>query len=185
MLDHFRAFAHATCSPTWNAAVDSTYGLIAVMQQPKTSSSGLLPDFIVDTQGTPVPAAPNFLEGDGDGQYSWNSCRVPWHIATDYLVSKDARAKTAVQKMNTWVISATGGNPGNIVTGYKLDGTVGVTGNGKSQAFSSPFGVAALLSGNQAWVDSLWSSRAISEAYYADSITMMSLLVMSGNWWTP
>jgi endo-1,4-beta-D-glucanase Y len=184
-LDHFRAFATASCSGTWKGAVESVYGLIATMQQPKTSSSGLLPDFIVDTQTAPKPAAAGFLEGPGDGEYSWNSCRVPWRIATDYIVSKDARAKSAIQKMDTWVIGATGGNPNNIVSGYKLDGSKGATGMYVTSAFISPFGVAAMLSGNQQWLDNIWSSRQINEAYYADSITMMSLLVMSGNWWAP
>jgi hypothetical protein len=42
-----------------------------------------------------------------------------------------------------------------------------------------------MLSGNQAWLDALWTSRAINEGYFGDSITMYSMLVMSGNWWPP
>jgi endo-1,4-beta-D-glucanase Y len=186
MLDHFRAFGRATCSSTWSAGIDSVYQLIAAIQKPSISSSGLLPDFVIDTASDPKPPVGIFLEGPGDGEYSWNACRVPWRLATDYLVSRDARAKTAVQKMNTWVIAKSGGHPGSIATGYALDGSKGATDKGgHSSAFASPFGVAALLSSNQAWVDTLWTSRAINEAYYADSITMMSLLVMSGNWWAP
>jgi hypothetical protein len=145
----------------------------------------LLPDFIVDTATSPSPAPANFLEGPGDGQYNYNSCRTPWRIATDYIASKDARAKTAIQKMNTWIISNTGGDPAKILDGYTLAGGKGAGQSGPSAAFSSPFGVAAMLGSDRAWLDKLWTSRQIDGDYYADSITMLSMIVMSGNWWEP
>jgi hypothetical protein len=100
-------------------------------------------------------------------------------------VSKDARAKTAIQKMNAWVMAKTNHDPSQILSGYKLSGDKGTTQGGPSAAFSSPFGVAAMLGTDQGWLDALWSSRHINEGYYADSITMLSMIVMSGNWWAP
>jgi hypothetical protein len=35
------------------------------------------------------------------------------------------------------------------------------------------------------WLDRLWTSRSIDEDYYGDSITMLSMIVLSGNWWSP
>ena len=110
---------------------------------------------------------------------------MPWRLATDYIVSKDARAKTAIQKMNDWIMTKTSHDPSQIKDGYKLNGDDGSTQHGPSAAFSSPFGVAAMLGTDQAWLDALWSSRHIQEGYYADSITMLSMIVMSGNWWAP
>ena len=40
---------------------------------------------------------------------------------------------------------------------------------------------------DQAWVDSLWSDIAATGAqgYYGDSIKMLVMLTMSGNWFQP
>jgi endo-1,4-beta-D-glucanase Y len=185
MLDHFRAFGAASGAASWMMSVDSVYQLIATMQSGFASSTGLLPDFIVNTTSSPKPAAANFLEGPSDGQYAYNSCRVPWRISTDYLVSGDARAKTAIQSMNNWIMNETGHDPSNILDGYTLSGGKGAGQSGSSKAFSSPFGVAAMLGSDQAWLDAIWTSRAIDEGYYADSITMLCMIVMSGNWCAP
>jgi endo-1,4-beta-D-glucanase Y len=187
MLDHFRAFGKATGDAAhWQSGtVDATYGVISAIESNQSAMTGLLPDFIVNTNTAPAPAPPNFLEGPTDGEYAYNSCRTPWRITTDYIVSGDTRAKDAITKMNTWIIANTGGDPSMIMDGYTLSGGKGSQQSGPSEAFSSPFAVAAMLSGNQAWLDALWSSRSISEGYYADSITMYSMLVLSGNWWPP
>jgi endo-1,4-beta-D-glucanase Y len=185
MIDHFRSYATATMDSSWGMSVDGVYGLISTMQMNYSPSTGLLPDFVVATTTTPAPAQPNFLEGARDGQYGWNSCRTPWRIGTDYLASGDSRSKTAIQPMNTWIMSATGNDPSMIMDGYTLSGGKGSGQSGPSQAFSSPFGVAAMLGTDQAWLDSIWSSRQINEGYFADSITMICMIVMSGNWWAP
>jgi endo-1,4-beta-D-glucanase Y len=185
MLDHFRAFGDATGDTFWTKSVDSVYSLIGTIQTKYSPSTGLLPDFVVKTNAQPKPASANFLEGPADGQYNYNSCRVPWRIATDYVVSGDSRAKAALQKMNKWIIGKTGGNPGSIRDGYTLAGGNGTGSSGPSGAFSSPFGVAAIVGTDQAWVNKIWASRAINEAYYEDSITLLSMIVMSGNWWKP
>jgi endo-1,4-beta-D-glucanase Y len=183
MLDHFRAFGRATGDASWQTTVDSTYSLIATIQQKFSPMTGLLPDFVVNTNAAPQPAPANWLESANDGNYYYNSCRTPWRMATDYIASGDMRAKTAVTGINSWIVGATNGMPSSIVDGYTLAG--GSIGTGASSAFSSPFAVAAMLSGNQQWLDALWSSRAITEDYFADTITMYAMLVMSGNWWPP
>lgn len=185
MLDHFRAMGVASGDAAWMQSVDSVYQLIATMQANDSPSTGLLPDFVVMTTSSPAPAPAKFLEGASDGQYAYNSCRVPWRIATDYLVSGDARAKTAIQKMDAWIMSEASHDPSNILDGYTLSGGKGAGQSGPSSAFSSPFGVAAMLGSDQAWLDAIWSSRHIDEGYYGDSITMLCMIVMSGNWCAP
>ena len=73
--------------------------------------------------------------------------------------------------------------------GYSLAG--GVTGGGPSLAFSAPFAVSAMVEpavgSNAPWLNALWDDLAgqgISE-YYGDSIKMLAMIVVSGNWWTP
>jgi len=186
MLDHFRAFGAATGDATWTQSVDAVYGLVAHMQTTFSPTTGLLPDFIIKTTtAAPTPAPSKFLEDVTDGEYGYNSCRVPWRIATDYIVSHDPRAKAALDKINAWIIKTTNGNPSKILDGYTLAGGKGAGQSGPSAAFSSPFGVSAMVWTDQAWLDAIWKSRAINEDYYADTITMIDLIVMSGNWWSP
>ena len=42
-------------------------------------------------------------------------------------------------------------------------------------------------SSNQAWLDAIWKDLVAggSQGYYEDSIKMLSMIVMSGNWWEP
>jgi endo-1,4-beta-D-glucanase Y len=188
MLDHFRSFGNAMTAAAdkaaWSSAVDATYGVADAIQTKFSPSTGLLPDFIVDTNTSPRPAPSNYLEAPTDGEYSWNSCRVPWHIATDYVVSSDPRAKKLLTLMNTWVVGATGGDPGQIVSGYALGGAP-IPGQSPSSPFTSPFGVAAMAGTDQAWLDAIWNGMAVNQGYYGDSITLLSMIVMSGNWWAP
>jgi hypothetical protein len=185
MLDHFRAFGRATGNASWQSTVDATYTLISTMQTKFSPMVGLLPDFVINANTSPAPPVGMYLEGPYDGDYFYNSCRTPWHITTDYIASGDARPKSAIQTIDGWIMNTTGGDPTKIVDGYTLSGGKSGGATGPSSAFSSPFAVAAMLSGNQQWLDALWSSRAIAEDYFADSITMYSMLVLSGNWWPP
>jgi hypothetical protein len=185
MLDHFRSYASFTCDPVWTQGLNATYSLISTMQTNFSPTTGLLPDFIASTDTSPQPAPANFNEGITDGEYAYNSCRTPWRIATDYVVSGDARAKSALQLMNSWIMSATGNDPTQIKDGYTLSGGKGSSQSGASSAFTSPFGVAAMVGTDQAWLDAIWGGMAINSGYYGDSITMLDMIVMSGNWWAP
>jgi endo-1,4-beta-D-glucanase Y len=185
MLDHFRAFDTATGDQSWTKTIDNIYTLVDTMQMSFAPKTGLLPDFVINTTAMPMPAPPNFLEDVTDGEYAYNACRVPWRIATDYIVAKEPRAKTAAAKWNSWIMMTTNNDPTMIMDGYKLDGTKGSGQTGTASAFSSPFGVSAMLGSDQSWLDKIWSTRSISEDYFGDSITMISMIVMSGNWWTP
>jgi endo-1,4-beta-D-glucanase Y len=105
MPDHLRAYAAATADAVWTDVLDTTYGIVDSVQTNHSPATGLLPEFIVDPLGAPAPAAPGFLEGDNDCAYDYNACRDPWRLATDYLVSGEARAKTAGHGSTTSGIS--------------------------------------------------------------------------------
>ncbi|MEK5031845.1 glycosyl hydrolase family 8 [Paenibacillus sp. FSL R7-0302] len=184
MVNHFKAFQAATGDARWQNVTNKTYTLINSLYTGYSSATGLLPDFVVYSNNTYKPAAANFLESQRDGDYNYNSCRVPWRITTDYLLTGDNRALSQLNQLNTWIKAKTGGTPGNIKDGYKLDGTT--FGSYNSGAFYGPFGVGAMTSSaNQSWLNSLWSHTANSAAedYYEDSLKLFSMIVMSGNWW--
>lgn len=188
MLNHMRNFASSSNDMSWNALIDKTYAIINELHQNYSPDTGLLPDFTENVKGLYVPARASFLERVLDGSYSWNACRTPWRIATDYILSGDERAWDQLTKLNSWIREATNENPANIKSGYKLDGEALVTyGN---LAFSTPFAVSAMIDeDNQEWLDDLWtytSGIATNKANYFDNtIRLLCLIMVSGNWWTP
>ena len=186
MLEHLRAYADASADAEWTRVADTTYALIATIQRDASPTTGLLPDFIENVDTTPRPARPGFLEGAADGRYGYNACRTPWRIATDYLLAGDTRAQAALLPINTWLRSATDGDPHKVMGGYKLDGTAAV--DYYEPAFAAPFGVGAMVSAaNQDWLNAAWDriTDGTSDGYYSDTLRMQALIVMSGNWWTP
>ena len=190
MPGHLRAFAAAAGATPWSDVLDHTYAVFDGLQTTFSPTTGLLPDFIADPLGSPAPVAPNFLEGANDGAYDYNACRVPWRLGTDFLMSGDARAKTAVQRMTTWIRTATAGDPGQIKAGYQLNGTLSPGADYRSMAFVVPFGVGAMAdTANQAWLNDLWdlvvATPLDAEDYYGNTLKLLGMIVMSGNWWSP
>ena len=188
IMDHFRAFACAVNDTNWNSVINTCYNLVVTMQTNYSPETGLLPDFIVDMNTSPKPADPNYLEGDLDGNYSYNACRDPWRLASDYLINGDERAKEAVIKINQWLIEACGGSAQNIHAGYYLDGEPAV--GWSDIAFTAPFTVGAMLdTTNQEWLNKLYSKILSSNiaygGYYDNTLKLLSLITISGNYWVP
>ncbi len=186
MTQHLKDFANASGQPRWIDVVDQTYRIEQILFGDHAPQTGLLPDFAVRSGSTYRPAPPNFLESENDGNYNWNSARTPWRIGTDYLMTGDERPKAQLAAMNAWIKSATGGDPGKVAQGYTLDGVP--LDPDTDFSFSAPFAVSAMLdASNQEWLDALWAAMMEDPqtGYFADSIRVLSLIVVSGNWWSP
>jgi endo-1,4-beta-D-glucanase Y len=189
MLDHFRAYGKATNDMFWTQSVDAIHGLLDDIQMRVSPMTGLIPDFVVNTDKTPMAAPPKWPmdEGPTTGEYAYNSCRVPWRLTTDYVVSGDAKTKAEIQRMNQWIQTATGGVSKNIVDGYTLDGRISDSSAGKDLSFTAPFAVSAIVGSDQKWLDDLWTEvdAAPLSAYFGDTIKMVGEIVISQNWWAP
>ncbi|WP_371780449.1 glycosyl hydrolase family 8 [Streptosporangium subroseum] len=188
MIDHFRAFRKATGDTTWDTVRINHQNLIASQQANYAASTGLLADFVVNTNTTPKPAPGEVLEDASDGKYWWNACRDPWRIGNDAVTSGDAKSLAAARKLNTWIKSKTGGDPNKIAVGYSLNGTQ--ISSGSEPAFFAPFAVAALTdSGSQAWLDALWNKMLntpfTSSDYYSTSLQLQVMITVTGNHWVP
>ena len=151
-------------------------------------AAGLVPDFIRDTNTLPRPAAPQYLETVHDGDYSYNACRVPWRLAIDYLVSGEPRAQAVLRKTNAWVRGVAGDNPARILDGYDLRGHP--ISAGHAMSFTALFAVAAMIdAANQHWLDALWAEIVQTpredEEYYGNTLKLLAMIVLSGNWWPP
>ena len=189
MPDHFRAFGRATADPLWARVLDRGYQCVAALQG--QTATGLLPDFARNAaQGIPVPAPKKFLESKNDGQYFYNACRVPWRIGIDALLTGDPRARTACARLNTFIAKASGEDPVEIYAGYQLDTGKVIDRKDTSLAFSAPFAVSAMSEmTRQVWLDRLSDflvqPPGEDDDYFGRSINLLSLLVISGNWWSP
>jgi len=188
MMNHLRAYQSATGDATWTRVIEASYGLVEAMQTSYSPTTGLLPDFIQDINTTPRPARRGYLEGANDGRYGYNACRTPWRLTTDYLLSGEPRALDAVTKINAWIRNKTGNDPQRIYDGYDLNGNA--VSDYNALAFVAPFGVGAMVgANNQTWLNGIWRlvvNRPIeAEDYYGNTLKLLCLIVMSGNWWNP
>jgi len=190
LLNHFDIFALASGDSIWSQSSSDCMTLIDQMQMQFAPNTGLLPDFMIPAgaPGLPLkPAGPNFLEGPNDGAFGYNACRNPWRLGTYALTTGNTTVMTQTQNMATWIALASGGNPQNIRAGYALNGTPLPGSNYFTSVFAAPFGVAAMTEpGQQAFLNDTYDSvKNRREGYYEDSVSLLCMLVMTGNWWTP
>jgi endo-1,4-beta-D-glucanase Y len=192
MPGHFRAYGAASGDATyWSSAVTAVQNVVSNIQSNEAAATGLLPDFIqlVGAARDPQPAAANFLEGANDGNYWYNAGRDPWRLGVDAVLNYDSTTLAQVRKLNQWARTSTGGNPDNIKGGYLLNGAP--LNDWTDLFFISPFAVAAMTgttAADQIWLNSLYSRIYQSHDagnYYADAVTLQSLLAVTGNMWDP
>lgn len=187
---HFRAFARATGRNLWNEVIAASSQVIDDIQANFSPSTGLLPDFIQSISvpaKTWRPADPDFLEPPEDDTYNYNAGRAPWRLGADALLNNDGTSAAQAAKISAWAKAATNGAPTTFSPGYRLDGTPLHPAWAYSTFFVAPLGVAAMTAPNQqAWLDAIyaavWNKH---EDYYEDSINLLCLLVMTGNFWQP
>ena len=142
-----------------------------------------------EENGDYAPAEPEFLESETDGDFSYNSSRIPWRLGTDALMTGETRAKEQLNKMTSWIRQVTGNDPGKIYGGYKLDGSKALV-DYTDTSFSAPMMVSAMINpANQQWLNRLWDHNASistnDDVYFGNTLRLLSMIVVSGNWWSP
>ena len=190
MFDHMRSYYDATGDGRWTNVINQTYNVVNAIYNNYSSGTGLTCDFVVYNGSAYLPAPADFLEGATDGEYAYNSCRTPWRYATEYVLRGTTGILSEMRKMNSWIQTKSGGNASHIYPGYTLGGTALDT-SYTDDSFTTPFAVCAMIdSGNQTWMNTLWTwvaARGINsnDGYFGNSITMQSIIMISGNWWAP
>lgn len=166
----------------WDDATDAAYAAVAQVQRDHAAGTGLLPDFLVaDGDGGLRPAPPRFLEGEHDGDWSYNAFRFPWRLGADAARSGEPRAIAALRPVTTWALRASGGDPAALATGYTLAGEP-LPGYRWSSAIAiGPLAVAAMASDEADWLDATFAfTRDAEEGYYEDTVALLCLLELSG-----
>ncbi|SEM40188.1 Por secretion system C-terminal sorting domain-containing protein [Chitinophaga rupis] len=184
MLSHMRAFYQETNDAAWLNLINNLYSVYNQFSATYSPSTGLISDFVV--KNPPEPAPKNFIdEGPQTNEYNYNACRVPLRVVMDYALYGSTSAQTISNKIATWIIQKSGGNPASIRDGYQLNGTT--SGTDPEAVFVAPFVAAAVAnSANQAFVNSGWNFlKTKKSGYYSDSYSLLCQLFISGNWWKP
>ncbi|MFL5728584.1 MAG: glycosyl hydrolase family 8 [Cytophagaceae bacterium] len=190
MTGHFKTFYNVTADPRWNLVINQCYNTTNTTFVNYSPQTGLLPDFLQYSGGQYIPARPNYLESEFDGDFSYNACRTPWRLSMDFIVNGDGRALAQINTINSWIRNSASENPENIMAGYDLSGNKLPPGNDHSLAFTAPLAVAAMTgTSNQQWLNDvtgkLLNTSLDDDEYYGNSIKMLCLIVVSGNWWAP
>lgn len=184
MLSHLRAFYQETGDATWLNLINNLYSVYNSFTATYSPNTGLISDFVV--KNPPEPAPQNYIdEGPQTNEYNYNACRVPLRVVMDYAMYGSANAYTLANKMASWIITKTGGNPSAIKDGYKLNGTT--TGSDPEAVFVAPFVAASVVnSSNQSFLNSGWTFLTTKKSgYFSDSYSLLCQLFISGNWWKP
>ncbi len=170
MPGYYRVFDQFMGDPSWSKTANDVVTLYGLAANPMT---GLMVNE-VDQNGAPV-----------SGQtYDYNSCRIPWRAALDYLWYGTEAVKKELTLLSTWVNSV---GISKIVDGYKADGTVTGKYTGLN-AFVGGFAVGAMPD-TQAITDTFGTYFVgIADdngSYYGASLRTLYLLTLSGNQWNP
>ena len=188
ILDHFRSFSLIIANSQWDSVVNKCIKISNTIQSQYSSTSGLLPDFIIVRNNETIPVNANFLESEYDGNYYYNACRVPWRLTVDYLLWGDSKTLNIIKKFNNWIITSTNNNVNKIASGYYLDGSP-IHSDYQDVCFYGAFAVSAMLSDNQQWLDNLYEKMINDDIdnneYFQNTLKMLYLLTISQNIWKP
>jgi hypothetical protein len=198
---HYRVFASYTGDSHWTSVVTQAYTIIEASLNASNGNqgNGLVPAFSTST------GAPDQCGTAGASNqkhwYQYDSCRTPFRIGIDACLNDEAHAASYVAKASSFF---TPKGAAGIVDGYNLDGSENpqfsksppattVIDNGLSAAFIGPAGVGAMYpqSGQnyQPFIDDVYAHLIdlqhpmwVGGQYYDESWTMLTLLMMTGNY---
>ena len=183
IMQYMPVFAKVTGDDRWMKVYDTSCQIIRDMTD--EYGTGIIPDFIIKKDGRYVPAPANLLESENDGNYYYNACRVPWRVGMDGIINNNKDALYFSEKIDSFIVKKTGGDPQKIMAGYTPQGEEVSDWNDLS--FDAPFMLTAKCAGDTKWHDDI---RAMcldhgDDVYYGDSITMLCLIVDDGCWIIP
>lgn len=184
IVQYMPVFAQVTGDDRWLTLYNSTYDIINnIVDEYQT---GIIPDFFIkDSTGKFVPAPPNFLESENDGNCYYNSCRAPWRIGMDYLINGNTDALEFSKTISSFTEQAANYNPWNVMAGYTPDGKA--ISDWNDLCFTSPLIIAASAANDRNWHDTLRNMclNYGDDVYFGETITMLCLIIDDGCWIVP
>jgi hypothetical protein len=187
---HLKIFNKYLPDKLWLTVLYQMYDIISTVQDKYSNEAGLVPDFIILHDGKYIPAKGNYLESKYDGDFYFNACRLPMRVALDKIIYGDLKADS-LTKFNDWIQESTSNTVEGINSGYHLNGQKISKNVNTIPSFVGPIAVSAMMDReNQEWLNDLWDFIADEfdfddYKYYDNTLKMLSLLILSGNYWTP
>jgi len=184
-----RLFATVDATHAWATIATGNLSLMSTLSAKNTS--GLIPDWCYH-DGTLLSG---ITSDKFESYFLYDAIRIPWRLAHDYAWYGTATSKTLSDKITTWAISKSGGDPSQFYDGYLLNGNVfnNPDGNsafaslGKSQnpCFSAGLSIGAMTNtSNAAFMKSCWTIGSKNDAYgyyYTHTIQLLDMLFLTGN----
>lgn len=194
MIYSLRSFAKADTknSKKWNLVIARIQKIINNQMKRESKDNGLIPDFFIKEKGVFIAPNTKILESIHDGDYYFNSARIPWRYSMDSILNKKISISKQLSTLNKWIIKTTNTNPKNIVSGYYLrNGPPGQPfGTSNDLSFVAPFLVLSLLQkDNPNWTTNLWhhilSVPLESSTFFGNTLKLIAMIVATGNWISP
>ena len=190
MPGHLSTFYKYTWDREWLKANKEIYNMLEEINVWSVNKmTGLMPDFVHQN-----PARPNKNDSTGESNtehYYYNAARTPMRIAMGYLHYGNGKAKRASNSVASWarnqIIDGNSYDFNQYHSGYTVKGEPLPGSNYPSTAFISPILVAASVNPvNQQFINDGWDFiKSREESYFEDSINLLSMLILTGNWWNP
>jgi endo-1,4-beta-D-glucanase Y len=183
---YYRVFKQVDGNAGWDAVIETVYDTIdnALAAGQGNATNGLVPAWC-SSQGAAVGGQPF--------HYQYDSCRTPFRIGMDWCLHGETRARDYVAKTSGFFSNI---GAAAIVDGYNLDGTPRPqyspasgtpTLAQQSAAFLGPAAVGAMSNASyRTFLDAAYMRVATSQAlvggaYYDESWTVISLLMLTAN----
>ena len=172
---YYRVFAKATNDNYWVAAViEKGYGHLAGL----TGTAGLVPNS-TNIQNSTDPSNCNTTGHTCDLKYGYDACRMPWRIAMDYCWNNEPRALAYLMAIGGYFDS--NGGVASIGDGYTSPNGPKTSSN-QNSAFIGPAGVAGMAANFPKLRDDAFNfNGGGNNTYFAQSLRVLSMLMMSGN----
>jgi hypothetical protein len=172
----------------WQLVINKINSIIAGQMNRQSKYNGLMPDFFIKYNNNYIAPNVKILESIHDGDYYFNSCRIPWRYSMDIILNKTPVTEQ-LHTLNCWIKKETLYNPENIKSGYYVaNGYPGSSfGSSNNLSFIAPFLVSSLIEkGNDDWTISLWNAlinKPITKCtFYENTLKLISMIVATGNW---
>jgi endo-1,4-beta-D-glucanase Y len=172
----------------WRHVLNTIGSIISLQMKRESKYNGLMPDFFIKSNSKYIAPKVKVLETTHDGDYYFNSCRIPWRYSMDMILNNKPVTKQ-LRTLNNWIREETCLNPKKIRSGYYIaNGNPGKPfGHYNDLAFIAPFLVSSLIEkGNDDWSVSLWKiliKKPIDKCtFYENTLKLLAMIVASGNW---
>ncbi len=183
MPNYYRVFAEVSGNQGWLDVVQTSYDTMnnSLNAENGNADNGLVPAWAT-SEGQPNGGV--WGGGDAPTHYQYDSCRTPFRIGVDYCLRGEMQAYDYVQKTSAFF---SGIGVANMTDGYDLNGTPRAQYSGLSAAFVGTAAVGAMSNpAYQQFLDDAYAEvrgldLLVGGAYYDESWTVMSLLMMTGN----